>query len=138
MNRNDQTKIECVCGEDALESPNALPEDRVPCAKCGSTSRNFYVSANFSIGTFMGLGYKHKRPGIKKFLAKGFTGHVWSIKPREMVHKTMLIDRENDRYSEHVKRLNGEVLRHVDEPLSAHRGRGSARRENPIETDRGN
>jgi hypothetical protein len=37
-----------------------------------------------------------------------------------------VIDKANDRYVEMVKR-DGVTLRHVEEPLHAHRGRGSAK-----------
>jgi hypothetical protein len=38
-------------------------------------------------------------------------------------------DRRNDRYLEHITpAYTREVLRHVEEPLSAHRGHGSAKK----------
>ena len=41
---------------------------------------------------------------------------------------TREIDRQNNRYKEViVNSQTGEVVRHVDEPLTDHRGRGSAK-----------
>jgi hypothetical protein len=41
------------------------------------------------------------------------------------------IDRENDRYRETITDgKTGKVIRSVDEPLSSHRGRGSAKKTN--------
>ncbi len=43
-------------------------------------------------------------------------------------HLYRLIDRDNDRYVETIKRLStGEIIYHVDEPLSKHIGHGSAK-----------
>jgi hypothetical protein len=44
------------------------------------------------------------------------------------VHFRREFDKMRDRYFEHVEDADtGEVLRHVDEPLSEHRGHGSAK-----------
>jgi hypothetical protein len=42
--------------------------------------------------------------------------------------KWRLVDKDNDRYQERViEQGSGKVLHEIDEPLSAHRGHGSAR-----------
>jgi hypothetical protein len=51
--------------------------------------------------------------------------------------KRRLIDRENRRYQERVvEQGSGEVIRNIDEPLSAHRGHGSARDKSRLRDDR--
>jgi hypothetical protein len=42
-----------------------------------------------------------------------------------------IIDRPNDRYYERITDPDGNVVREIDEPLSAHRRRGTARRREP-------
>ena len=45
----------------------------------------------------------------------------------DFVNKERDIDHDNDRYREKITDKKGVVLREVDEPLSEHRGRGSAK-----------
>jgi hypothetical protein len=46
-----------------------------------------------------------------------------------LVHFLQTFDRNADRYHEHVEdAATGEVIRHVEEPLSQHHGHGSAKR----------
>ena len=47
---------------------------------------------------------------------------------QEWRHINRVIDRENDRYQEVIKGPDGKVIRQVDEPLSKHTKRGSAKR----------
>jgi hypothetical protein len=47
----------------------------------------------------------------------------------EWRNRTRIVDRKNDRYREHIVSPDGTVVRDVEEPLSDHLGRGSARRE---------
>ncbi|MGC1133561.1 MAG: hypothetical protein WA941_12120 [Nitrososphaeraceae archaeon] len=45
------------------------------------------------------------------------------------VRRRMRVDRDNNRYTEEVEdKETGEIIHSVDEPLSEHRGHGSARR----------
>lgn len=46
----------------------------------------------------------------------------------EVRHVVREIDRAGNRYYERITDPHGNVVREVDEPLSEHRGRGSARR----------
>jgi hypothetical protein len=74
------------------------------------------------------LGLKHKRPGHKKAIYESVTGDDLHRNSGEWNKITREIDRENNRYSETiVNPINGKVLRQVDEPLSEHTGRGSAK-----------
>ena len=75
----------------------------------------------------MSLRFWHKRPGVKKPLAEGFNGWELRRSVGDHVRKLLLVDREGDRYFERIETQDGTVLRHCDEPLSEHRGHGSAK-----------
>jgi len=66
----------------------------------------------------------------RKWFIQILGGADWSRNLKRFVQKQRVIDRESDRYVERVADPDtGEVLRDVDEPLSAHRGHGSAKTE---------
>jgi hypothetical protein len=47
---------------------------------------------------------------------------------RQHIHKMDVIDRRGNRYFEHITdNETGEIIRVVDEPLTDHRGHGSAK-----------
>jgi hypothetical protein len=65
--------------------------------------------------------------------AKGFIDEIKKTAPHQgrggaLVKVERTIDRDTDRYRETVTMIeSGEVIRSVDEPLSDHRGHGSAK-----------
>jgi hypothetical protein len=71
--------------------------------------------------------HRHKRPGVGGWLTEMFQG--WQLRKSvgDLVRKLRRIDRPNDHYVEHVETKDGTVLHHCDEPLSSHRGHGSAK-----------
>jgi hypothetical protein len=74
------------------------------------------------------INLRHKRPGVRGWLTELFQG--WQLRKSvgDLVRKLRRIDRPNDRYVEQVETKDGTVLHHCDEPLSLHRGHGSANR----------
>jgi hypothetical protein len=116
------------CGTLLNERPGVPLENRTPCA-CGSTARRYSQSSDVTIKTRTSLEARQKRPGVSGFLVKLFVGK----QPRKAlggvilgwVDKTWRIDKPADRIIEHVVSEEGEILKDVDEPLSAHRGHGS-------------
>lgn len=68
----------------------------------------------------------------RKWFIETFSGSELSRSLQRFMHKVRIIDRDNDRYLEKVvDPETGEVLRDVDEPLSEHQGRGSAKKRRP-------
>lgn len=105
--------------------------ERVPCPRCGSTSRRIYelVEEEIQAGNYIVsrayAGGTSKRKGFKW---EASAGVEISKNLGRFVTKTRLIDKVADRYVERIfDPVTGEVLRDVDELLSEHRGRGSAR-----------
>ena len=75
-----------------------------------------------------GLGMKHRIPGVSKWVAKYFYGYKWFHSARKWVYKEWIINRRGDHYREVITDPEtGEVIHHCDEPLSEHRGHGSAK-----------
>jgi hypothetical protein len=82
------------------------------------------------------LGRKVKRGGKGTPAFESVDGHDLHRDTGKWNHLERSIDRENNRYRERiVDGDTGEVIREVDEALSAHRGRESARRGRPSNTD---
>jgi hypothetical protein len=79
------------------------------------------------------LGYKLIRTGQKRPLVEGFRGDDLHRNSGRWMRKIQIVDRENDRYFKQiVDPATGEILRQCEEPLSKHRGYGSAKRQAAI------
>jgi hypothetical protein len=117
-----------ACGAAIDELGSTLPSERKPCPSCGSLARVFGASIEEAVTLREKWGLKHKRPGHKKPIYESISGDDLHRNSGEWNNLTREIDRENNRYKEIIVNPNtGEVLRHVDEPLSEHTGRGSAK-----------
>jgi hypothetical protein len=116
------------CGALLDERPGTPVENRTPCS-CGSTTRQYSQSLSSEIKSRASVKARQKRPGISGYLVEMFVGK----QPRKAlggviigwVDKFWRKDKSADRYIEHVVTEEGEVLKDVDEPLSAHRDHGS-------------
>ena len=122
-------RIECLlCKHTAEYSACDLPRC---CPACGSDKARVQVSATDALS--IDLKELDKRVGRSGPGKKGIRSEL--IQGDDLTHATglwatkrRLIDHDNDRYQERVvEQGSGKVLCDVDEPLSAHRGRGSAR-----------
>lgn len=102
-------------------------DHREPCPECGATSRVFEMNVSDKLWFREMVGMKQKRPGEKKPIIESKSGDSLFKKTGEWNKLIRVIDRENDRYYELIKDQDGNVIRHVDEPLSEHYGRGSAK-----------
>lgn len=56
-----------------------------------------------------------------------FQGHQKSKKMGTWVIKERIINREHDKYYEHIEDEGGTLIHHCDEKLSEHQGHGSAK-----------
>jgi hypothetical protein len=74
------------------------------------------------------LSLKGRRPGLRRPFVELKTGQEWFRKLGRWHRLFRRIDHEADRYSERITDAEtGEVVRELEEPLSEHRGRGSAK-----------
>lgn len=75
------------------------------------------------------LGFKAKGQGTGKLYIEGKSGDDLQRENGKWMKKERIIDRENDHYREVVTDPEtGKVIQHCDEPLSQHRGHGSAKK----------
>jgi hypothetical protein len=123
----DRTANCFECGASIDVSLNA-PGVAVPCPACGSSSRVFGRVATDSVTLRDGAGFKHKRPGIRKPISEGFINPTVSKATGNAVEHSRMVDRGANRYFERVVEYDsGKVVHHTDEPLTEHRGHGSAK-----------
>lgn len=122
--------VHCAsCGRPLEESPQLLVEQRLPCPGCGATARRINAMTHEKLTLKSKIGYKIKRPGFKKPIYEGVSGDDLHRKTGLWSKLVRIIDRENNRYKEEITNsTNGETLRSVDEALTDHVGRGSARK----------
>ena len=133
------TKVACgECGHEIDEPANTPVEQRAPCPNpdCGSKSRKFFIEGTSLVRAQVGLrgrGQKERGQGGKKRLWIEFLSEAsWSYRFRKWMHRSKIEYRRNDSYVEIVTDPDTNVVIHENrEPLSKHRGHGSARSNKP-------
>ena len=121
-------KVFCPCDVSIDDAPGLLAVQRIPCTECGSTVRSYSLTFRAEImptANIKGRKYPDRRRG-RHWLIEFFDGLELSSRLGELVRKSRRIDRENNRYQEHVETKDGQVLHHCEEPLSEHVRHGSA------------
>ena len=94
--------IECAdCGAE-VDGSGDKPEQRIPCDKCGSTKRIYYVSISETVVARDGIGVKAKRAGEKKPFIEDLAVPDYSRSLDKVVQRERVIDRDNDRYFEKI------------------------------------
>ena len=127
----EENSVKCSECDYEFSAEQQSEPARTPCPKCGATSRAVAACITEGIKVYDGLGYKVKDPsktGRAKIKVEGFRKYVPSqVAP--LVEHTREIDRENDRYHETVRDAEtGELIHSKTEPLSKHRGHGTAKK----------
>ena len=120
--------VECKdCGTE-VHARGDMPEQRMPCEKCGSTKRNYYVSISESVVVREGIGVKVKCAKEKKPYIEDLAVPDYSRNLEKIVHRERIIDRDNDRYFEKITDYESdEVIHRCEEPLTQHQGHGNAK-----------
>ena len=120
------------CGEQLDESPSTPIEERIPCPNCDSKNRKFGVEINSVVEVRSGLRAKARsgeagKPGGKPWMTT-MSEPSWSRDRQKWLHREKTENRRDDRYTEVVWDPDtGKIVHQCDEPLSEHRGHGSAR-----------
>jgi hypothetical protein len=117
-----------------LDESSGTPIECRKACTCGSVTRAFKCDIQTEeINTRTSIRARQKRHMIGGWLVDIVVGQVPRKGPGgvfiEWVDKFWRKDKPADRYVEHVVTETGEILRDVDEPLSDHFGRGSAKPE---------
>jgi hypothetical protein len=117
------------CGASLDEELDRRAGARVPCPHCGSTDRAFavHLTDGVAAGDYWKREIKLRRAGKGRPYIEEVDGDDLWRKTGRWMHLTRTIDRANNWYSKRIVDLRtGEVVYRCEEPLSAHRGRGSA------------
>ena len=111
------------------ESPSLPVDQRQPCQSCGSLNRHHNAELAERVEARASLGLKHKRPGFKKPIYEEVVKPDLHRKTNRWSFLVRIIDRYRNRYREHITDIeSGRVVRSVDEPLTDHVNRGSAKK----------
>ena len=118
------------CGRELDEPPSTPVAERQPCPECGSTVRRAEVGISSSTVTARStLSFKARRAGRGRPFTEGKVADDLHRKSGRWLRLERIIDRARDWYREIISdRQTGEVIHHVEEPLSEHTGHGAARR----------
>ena len=120
------------CGKAiAYEEPTL---SRQPCLHCGETGRRYQRASAEDVVLRDCLEFKLDDSTLpsknlrRRTRVEGKSGYERSVKRQKLVCKDRLIDRRNDRYREKVVDSDtGKIIHETVEPLSQHRGHGSAK-----------
>ncbi len=123
--------VRCGQCKTLLDEPLQTPaESRIPCPKCGSTSRLFEKTLAAMGTARASLGLKAREPGRRKPFLEQISGASYFLKAQRWAERLMRIDRRNNQYREVVTDPEtGAIIHKCEEPLTNHRGRGDARKE---------
>ncbi|MEH0724848.1 hypothetical protein [Vibrio alginolyticus] len=117
-----------------------LPAERAsdpvdhPCPECGSKVINIGVSIEEEVGLSIHDNVRARvkddsYPSKDKVRLDVFQGADERKRDGKMMEKTRIIDKDNDHYKEVVTDPETDTVVHqCEEPLSAHRGHGSAKK----------
>ena len=120
-----------VCGAILNEPDNTPIDERKPCPTCSSKSRS-YGETNLVVemeGHTKIKGTVCNKDKSKKPLMEFKSGDDLTHKTGKWSDRKMTLDYEKDEYEELITdKETGEVIHHCKEPLSKHKGHGSAKK----------
>ena len=123
------------CGKELDEPRDISTEQRKPCPSCGSIERvikQLLKGESTSHGMLKGkkldLTGEKRKGKKKKALSEFMVGSELCVDMNKWVRKERYIDRENNWYKEIVvDPATNQLIRDLEEPLSEHWNRGSAK-----------
>jgi hypothetical protein len=117
------------CGMPLHEDPSTPIEQRTGCPSCGSTARAFSVTISSTVEVRSQLRLKGRRASGGKPFIEQTGGSDLHHKTGIWMRLERVIDRARDWYRERViDPKTGEVVHKCEEPLSEHKGHGTAKR----------
>lgn len=123
-------KVTCSqCQTELSETTDKPFLDRKPCPKCGSKSRHFEVLIQNELFFMSKLRMKGRRGGKGRPFIESVKGDDLFKKINKWMKLERVIDRENDKYRETISDPEtGQLIHRCEEPLSQHKGHGSAKK----------
>ncbi len=105
-----------------------LSEDDKNCPNCGSKEKHITLTVEEKIKMHEKTEGKAKKQGIRRPAQEFKVGDYLHRNSGKWRHREMYIDREKNQYKEIVKdKTTGEIIHKCEEPLSEHKGHGSAK-----------
>lgn len=132
MSEHSPRTVTCGnCGHPIPDDTQGPEIERVPCARCSSTTRHVAVFVHDELTFHERLDMKAWHAGVKKPYLETRAGEVQQA-DGTWKHVDRVIDRENDLYREKVTDpATGGIHHFQQEPLSHHRSHGSAKMKKP-------
>ena len=116
------------CGQVLDEWTNLKVGERKPCPTCGSASRRFGVAIEGTQSFKTKFGRKARRGGKGRPFYEAVTGDDLHRKTGIWYYRDWIVDRARDWYKEVITDpRTGETIHKCEEPLSEHKGHGSAK-----------
>jgi len=121
--------VRCGECETLLDEASTTPvADRKPCPNCGSLSREISVTLSETIVLREKLKLKGLRTGLKRPFVEQISGDDLHRKTGRWMRLERVIDRVRNWYREIVTDPEtAQVIHRSEEPLTEHRGHGSAK-----------
>jgi len=115
---------EIYCGD----CGKRLSEGNKVCPKCGSKRKHYKMKFEEKINLHHQTSGKVKKKGLEKPIQEFKAGNHLYKKTGKWYHRKMNIDRGKDYYEEVVTdKATGKIVHQCKEPLSKHKGHGSAK-----------
>ncbi|HBN05707.1 MAG TPA: zinc ribbon domain-containing protein [Bacteroidales bacterium] len=106
-----------------------LVDDNKKCPFCGSLEKTRIINVYDEAKAYDSLRIRNNEKINKKYKFELKSGDDFSYIKQKYVDLKMLVDRENDWYSELViDKETGEIIHECNEPLSEHIGHGDAKK----------
>lgn len=124
--RVSESTVRCKNCELHLDSDLGVrsADQRVPCPQCGSTFRIFELQITASVVAEGHLGHRLRSPGKGKWKRQEHGGDSFFRKDGRWHKLVRILDRAKNWYYEHITDAKtGEVVRHIEEPLSEHKNK---------------
>jgi DNA-directed RNA polymerase subunit RPC12/RpoP len=128
MNESPRWIVKCADCSLVLNEPyDMLLGTRAGCPHCGSRARSMRWTGP-NAGHILISEKVQRKPGQKRSPSESIKGDIYSVAKGKMLRIHRIIDRRRNFYYEKVHDPDTrEVLREVEEPLTEHRGHGSAK-----------
>lgn len=127
MSESGEWIVRCADCSLPIDEAHDAPLGGPPCPECGSRCRSARWSGPNGAHVLI-RDKAQKKPGQRKPSSESIKGDVYSVARGKMVRIHRIIDRRRDLYYEKIHDPDTrEVMHEVEEPLSEHRGHGSAK-----------
>lgn len=117
------------CKNELDERPHLSFDARKPCPFCDSKMRRYSAIAEDGIEVHESVDAESFPPGSKKWRQKTEMGDSLYRQTGEWNKLNRNYNRDTDEYTEQIMDKEGNVIKNVKEPLSEHRGHGSAKKQ---------